>query len=114
MVALDDSRILLALGHHGFDGLDSPLIVSQDTAYDMGKTILLDVRTGHTRQYSLGHRNPQSLHLASDGSIWLTEHGPQGGDELNLLADSANYGWPYETYGTQYGFADLALERDTW
>ena len=103
MVALDDSRILLALGHHGFDGVDSSLIVSQDPTNDLGKTILIDLPSGRARHYTLGHRNPQGLSVASDGSVWLTEHGPQGGDELNLIVDSANYGWPYETYGTQYG-----------
>ena len=38
-----------------------------------------------------------------DGRIWETEHGPQGGDELNLLTYAGNYGWPLATYGTEYG-----------
>ena len=37
------------------------------------------------------------------GRIWATEHGPQGGDELNLNKDGRNYGWPFVTYGVDYG-----------
>jgi cytochrome c2 len=51
----------------------------------------------------MGHRNPQGLFADGPGAIWLTEHGPQGGDELNLIERGANYGWPLATYGTQYG-----------
>ncbi len=50
-----------------------------------------------------GHRNPQGLLVDDDGNIWETEHGPQGGDELNLLLPGKDYGWPRETYGTSYG-----------
>ena len=54
--------------------------------------------------YTYGHRNPQGLarHPAT-GEIWVTEHGPQGGDELNRLQSGANYGWPVITYGEEYG-----------
>jgi glucose/arabinose dehydrogenase len=54
--------------------------------------------------FTYGHRNPQGLarHPAT-GEIWVTEHGPQGGDELNRLVAGANYGWPVITYGEEYG-----------
>jgi glucose/arabinose dehydrogenase len=54
--------------------------------------------------WSLGHRNMQgaALHPAT-GALWATEHGPQGGDELNLVAGGKNYGWPLVTYGRNYG-----------
>lgn len=53
--------------------------------------------------YSLGHRNVQgaAVHPAS-GKIWTHEHGPQGGDEINILAPATNYGWPVITYGVNY------------
>lgn len=53
--------------------------------------------------WSYGHRNPQGmvLHPAS-GGLWATEHGPRGGDELNLIRRGANYGWPEVTYGMNY------------
>jgi glucose/arabinose dehydrogenase len=54
--------------------------------------------------FSIGNRNVQGLaeHPVT-GSIWATEHGPRGGDELNILKKGANYGWPVITYGIDYG-----------
>jgi aldose sugar dehydrogenase len=54
--------------------------------------------------WSYGHRNPQGLALdPSTGNLWETEHGPQGGDEINLIRPSLNFGWPVITYGMNYG-----------
>ena len=53
--------------------------------------------------WSFGHRNPQGATLAPDGRLWMHEHGPQGGDEINLPKPGANYGWPVITYGENYG-----------
>ncbi|QXZ11398.1 PQQ-dependent sugar dehydrogenase [Comamonas sp. Y33R10-2] len=53
--------------------------------------------------YSYGHRNSQGLTIAPDGKLWLHEHGPQGGDEINLPQPGKNYGWPVITYGEEYG-----------
>jgi glucose/arabinose dehydrogenase len=53
--------------------------------------------------YTFGNRNQQGLTFLSDGSLWATEHGPQGGDELNLIRPGINYGWPVITYGEKYG-----------
>lgn len=52
--------------------------------------------------YSYGHRNPQGLAVANDGTIWLSEHGPRGGDEINIVLPWKNYGWPVITYGRNY------------
>ena len=53
--------------------------------------------------WSYGHRNPQGLDLHPlTGEIWETEHGPRGGDELNLIKPGLNYGWPVITYGMNY------------
>ena len=53
--------------------------------------------------WSYGHRNPQGLaiHPETD-AVWLTEHGPQGGDEVNISTPGANYGWPVIGYGVNY------------
>jgi len=51
--------------------------------------------------WSLGHRNPQGLTLR-DGTLWEHEHGPFGGDEINIIRRGANYGWPAITYGREY------------
>lgn len=53
--------------------------------------------------YSLGHRNPQGATLDAAGGLWIHEHGPQGGDELNRVRPGLNYGWPVITYGENYG-----------
>ena len=53
--------------------------------------------------WSYGHRNPQGATLASDGTLWTHEHGPQGGDEINLPQAGKNYGWPVISYGENYG-----------
>jgi glucose/arabinose dehydrogenase len=53
--------------------------------------------------WSIGHRNSQGATLAPDGSIWMHEHGPQGGDEVNILQPGRNYGWPVITFGENYG-----------
>ena len=53
--------------------------------------------------YTVGNRNVQGLALhPATGEIWATEHGPMGGDEINILRKGANYGWPITTYGVDY------------
>jgi len=53
--------------------------------------------------FSYGHRNPQGMAVhPTRGEVWIHEHGPQGGDEINLLKAGANYGWPLVTFGRSY------------
>lgn len=112
-VAFDDSEtggrlafgpgggLLLTVGEHGFHGNAPDVALAQDDG-DYGKVLLLD-GAGGARIFSRGHRNPQGLTVDRAGRIWSTEHGPQGGDEINLVSDGGNYGWPFATYGTDYG-----------
>ncbi|TWT15051.1 PQQ-dependent sugar dehydrogenase [Reyranella sp. CPCC 100927] len=59
--------------------------------------------------FTCGHRNPQGLALHPvSGRLWAVEHGPRGGDELNLLRAGANYGWPLATYGIDYSGAKIS------
>jgi glucose/arabinose dehydrogenase len=54
--------------------------------------------------YSFGHRNPQAAaRHPTTGELWVVEHGPQGGDEVNRVKPGANYGWPLVSYGCPYG-----------
>ena len=96
--------LLLTVGDHEFDGKGSQIedAVSQEPSSAYGKTVLIDLATGDSEIFSVGHRNPQGLHVGPDGTIWLTEHGPKGGDELNIVNRAGNYGWPNVTYGTDY------------
>ena len=52
--------------------------------------------------WTLGHRNVQAAALDPKGRLWIVDHGPQGGDELNLIEKGRNYGWPVVTYGEEY------------
>ena len=53
--------------------------------------------------WSYGHRNPQGMAIHPDsGEIWVQEHGPRGGDEINIIVRGGNYGWPVITYGKEY------------
>jgi hypothetical protein len=104
MILHDENTLLVTIGDHGFDGLENTPAMPQDVDADYGKTMLIDIDTGAATIFTLGHRVPQGLYADPDsGAIWLTEHGPQGGDELNLLEKGANYGWPDVTYGMAYG-----------
>jgi aldose sugar dehydrogenase len=61
--------------------------------------------------WSYGHRNTQGLDFdPRDGSLWSTEHGPRGGDELNLVEPALNYGWPVITYGMNYNGTPITSE----
>lgn len=53
--------------------------------------------------WSWGHRNPQGATWGPDGRLWIHEHGPQGGDEINRPEPGRNYGWPVVTFGENYG-----------
>ncbi|HMA15998.1 MAG: PQQ-dependent sugar dehydrogenase [Bacteroidota bacterium] len=63
--------------------------------------------------FSYGHRNVQGLALHPEtGEVWAHEHGPQGGDEVNLLKPGANYGWPAVTYGIDYSGAIISEKSE--
>jgi glucose/arabinose dehydrogenase len=63
--------------------------------------------------WSYGHRNPQGLIIyPGTNAVWATEHGPQGGDELNLISKGLNYGWPVIGFGVNYG-AGAAIHAST-
>jgi glucose/arabinose dehydrogenase len=58
--------------------------------------------------WSSGHRTPYGLAFAPDGRLWEVEHGPRGGDELNLIEKGKNYGWPLVSYATNYNGVPIA------
>ena len=64
----------------------------------------LNIKGAKPEIYSYGHRNIQGLTLhPQTGVLWSHEHGPQGGDEINIVERGKNYGWPVITYGAEYG-----------
>lgn len=63
----------------------------------------VNLRNAKPEIFSYGHRNPQGLALhPKSGDVWAHEHGPQGGDEINIIMPGRNYGWPVITYGVNY------------
>jgi glucose/arabinose dehydrogenase len=82
---------------------------AQDPNVDLGKIVHLTAEGQPIggRFYTLGHRNVLGLAFAPDGRLWATEMGPRGGDELNLIEQGKNYGWPEVSYGTHYDGRDI-------
>ncbi len=112
MIFDTEDNLVVAFGDQGFDGVDNPQIASQDTVSSYGKVFEIDVETLEYRTVAKGVRNPQGLVLGRNGRIWETEHGPEGGDEINLINEGSNYGWPYVTFGTQYGQYEWPLNAN--
>lgn len=114
MTWLPQGDLLLTTGD-GFDFREK----AQGTGNHFGKTILIQV-AGVTASplpeaplvYSYGHRNPQGLVVARDGTIYQHEHGPKGGDEVNVILPGENYGWPAITYGMDYNGAYVSPFTD--
>lgn len=102
---------LFGTGDLGQDGSTvRPRVVSQaDVSTGYGRVFRISSETFEYQEIALGVRNPQGAVGDDDGRIWFVDQGPMGGDEINLLADAANYGWPYATYGAQY----TPIEQDT-
>ena len=97
-------HLLVIIGDHGMDGFGrhrNP-ILPQDPDSHHGKLVRIEIGTGAAEVLTMGHRAPQGLARDRDGNLWATEHGPQGGDELNLLHPDNNYGWPHVSYGLKY------------
>lgn len=80
---------------------EAPL--AQDSRSHFGKLVRVAIATGEAEVLAQGFRAAQGLTRDDDGVIWATEHGPRGGDELNVLKAGNNYGAPYVSYGLHYG-----------
>lgn len=108
MLADGDGSLLVVIGDHGRDGWSTsdengylPALPQAEDSH-MGKLVRLDAETGEAEILAVGLRNPQGLARDADGAVWATGHGPNGGDELNLLEPGSNYGWPLVTLGRLY------------
>lgn len=98
---------------------------AQDPAQARGKVLRLELDGGapadnpfvgegdvQAETWTTGHRNPYGLAFAPDGRLWQHEMGPRGGDELNLIEQGKNYGWPVVSNGDQYSGAKIP-DHDT-
>ena len=76
--------------------------LAQDKSKHRGKLYSVN-KAGQVNMWSYGHRNAQGADFhPSTGRLWIVEHGPRGGDELNEIFKGKNYGWPVITYGKEY------------
>lgn len=100
----DDNNIIFTTGDYRLRKL------AQDENSSFGKILKLNTQTKKYEILSLGHRNPQGLFYSSSKDFLLsTEHGPHGGDEINLNLDTKtikNFGWAVSSYGEHYGGKD--------
>ncbi len=117
LVFANDGSLYISLGDRG-----SFMRESQNPANHIGTVVRLNddgsvpddnpfIGQADKRQeiFSYGHRNVQGMTLHPEtGAVWAHEHGPRGGDEVNLLKAGANYGWPAITYGIDYSGAIIS------
>ena len=103
-------HLLVVIGDHLGDKYRNYLI-SQASDSHLGKLVRVEIETGRTETLASGLRNPQGLARDGHGTLWETEHGPWGGDELNVLEPGGNYGWPLVTYGVGY-YKEITVPND--
>ncbi len=103
MALVGDDQLIVTVGAHVHDDLVGAHDYPQAAESSYGKVLKIDLGNETVQVISKGHRNPQGLAIDRDGRIWITEHGPDGGDELNLIVEGGNYGFPHVIYGVAYG-----------
>ena len=101
IIKLDNSNVLFTTG----DFRNRPL--AQNIKSDFGKILKINTKNSNAEVVSFGHRNPQGLYYSEKYNFIIsTEHGPKGGDEVNInlspLKEIKNFGWPISSYGVHY------------
>lgn len=107
LVRISANRAYVTLGDLGY-----PRIDRRSARGQLGSVLRIGEGVRAVR-ISQGHRNGQGLALDQLGRLWETEHGPAGGDELNLIRRGRDYGWPFVTLGQPYGSSDYVMPRRT-
>ncbi len=116
---LKDGTILMSIGDGGNPPARVGNMLARDQAQNVGShngSILRLTSEGRAAPnnplaaqkgalpelWSIGHRNIQGMTVDPQGRVWASEHGPRGGDEINLVEGGKNYGWPLQSYGLDY------------
>jgi glucose/arabinose dehydrogenase len=102
---IDKTSVYLTIGDLGFTKINQPKVRG-----DLGS--IFKVSQKSVEKISQGHRNQQGIVLRA-GDLYISEHGPRGGDELNLITKGKDYGWPAVTYGEPYSSGDYVRPKVT-
>jgi glucose/arabinose dehydrogenase len=104
IVRYTDDTVLLSVGN----------LLPTSLEGDYGRVIQIRLADGEATVFATGTRNQQGLFFDQESDlVFETEHGPRGGDEINVLRQGKDYGWPHVTYGTNYTVIDDASVDDT-
>ena len=127
-IAIDEKYLYFSIGDRGNqnDAQDKFLPSGKIHRINLDGSIpidnpFLDKNGNLSSIFCLGNRNPQGLAFDSSGRLWELEHGPKGGDELNIIEKGKNYGWPVITYGVNYNGTKITdithkegMEQPVW
>jgi glucose/arabinose dehydrogenase len=106
MEAINSRSAYLTIGDLGFDDLPN-----RSKRGDLGS--VFRISKSKVTRISQGHRNQQGIVLMANKDLLLSEHGPRGGDEINLVERGVDYGWPFVTYGAPYSQGDYVIPGET-
>lgn len=101
-----DGTVFMTVGDFGIGGKKGNAELDRlGSPGQLGRLLRLDLETGEASIFAEGLRNSQGLTIDSQGRIWTTDHGPQGGDEVNLMREGLDYGWPRVSLAFEYADA---------
>jgi glucose/arabinose dehydrogenase len=106
LARIDANSAYLTVGDFGFSRIGNRA-VSGDLSS------IFQISKAETQKISTGHRNAQGILLYRDKYLLASEHGPRGGDELNLIKPGLDYGWPFVTWGGPYSAGDYVIPSKT-
>jgi glucose/arabinose dehydrogenase len=96
---IDKNSVYISIGDLGYSEIDN-----RSKRGDLGSIFKLSAKSAV--RISQGHRNPQGIVLFDKKILLAAEHGPRGGDEINVIEAGGDYGWPFVSYGQPYGSGD--------
>jgi glucose/arabinose dehydrogenase len=96
---INANSVYVTIGDLGFNDIGN-----RSKRGDLGSIFKLTAKSAV--RVSQGHRNPQGIVLLDNKTLMAAEHGPRGGDEINVINEGGDYGWPFVSYGEPYGFWD--------
>jgi len=106
MEVINSKSVYLTVGDLGYRKIDS-----RNSRGDLGS--VFKVSKKKIEKISTGHRNQQGILLFDRNTLITSEHGPRGGDEINVIEKGVDYGWPFVTYGEPYTQGDYVIPRET-